>query len=127
MYFLVKDFVGLQCGHQYCTDCYRKYLTNEIMEEGATDLICCPAKNCNKIVRFDFIMQLILDEQVREKYHDSMINNFVQVINFIRSWFQKINEVIHKIRKIMWIFFLIFIYFCRTIVCCVGVRHRIVD
>lgn len=83
-FIIIKDSSGLRlrCAHELCTDCYRAYLTKEIMNENATESIYCPSENCNKIVDSDFIMQLITDENVRLKYKYLMANNFVQVNYF---------------------------------------------
>lgn len=75
------------CGHKYCEDCWREYLTLKITDEGAVESIQCPTGKCAIIVDDDFIMQLISDENFRQRYQHLITNNFVQVQNSLLSFF----------------------------------------
>lgn len=121
LYILIKDSVGLKCGHSYCTDCCREYLTSKIMEENATNLICCPDQNCEKIVHTDIIMQVVSDANVSQKYQSLMINNFVQV-NCLSSSFHLVFKSVSFVS-----FEKLCDFFSSTILCCVGAHRRIVN
>ena len=50
-----EDEAGLQsfamkCGHRFCVNCYRQYLSQKIREEGEAGRIKCPGDGCNNIV-----------------------------------------------------------------------------
>lgn len=79
IFCLIKDIVGLACGHECCDGCFCKYVTEKITDENAAELICCPAENCDKIVDSDLIMQMISDVNVRQMYQHLWANSFVQV------------------------------------------------
>lgn len=74
-----QEVLGLDCGHEYCESCWRQYLTMKITDEGAAECIQCPTGKCGIIVDDDFIMKLITDENVRQKYQRLITNSFVQV------------------------------------------------
>lgn len=76
---VIKGTVGLGCGHEYCVGCCRQFLTNKIMDENATESIYCSVESCAKIVGSDFIMQVITDANVRQKYQHLMVDSFVKV------------------------------------------------
>jgi len=41
---------ALRCGHRFCVDCYRHYLTQKIKDEGEASRIMCPGESCSQIV-----------------------------------------------------------------------------
>jgi len=41
---------AMKCGHRFCVDCYRQYLTQKIKDEGEAARIKCPGHDCNRIV-----------------------------------------------------------------------------
>ncbi|OBS18287.1 hypothetical protein FPOA_10014 [Fusarium poae] len=41
---------AMKCGHRYCVDCYRHYLTQKIREEGEAARIQCPSDGCGRIL-----------------------------------------------------------------------------
>lgn len=50
---------AMKCGHRFCLDCYRQYLTQKVKEEGEAARIRCPGDGCNRIVdskSFDILM-----------------------------------------------------------------------
>jgi len=50
---------ALNCGHRFCVDCYRHYLTQKIKEEGEAARIRCPGDGCNQIVDSKSLDQLV--------------------------------------------------------------------
>ncbi len=41
---------AMKCGHRYCVDCYRQYLTQKVKAEGEAARIQCPTDRCSRIV-----------------------------------------------------------------------------
>jgi ariadne-1 len=44
------ETIAMKCGHRFCTDCYKTYLSQKIKEEGEAARIKCPGDGCNRIV-----------------------------------------------------------------------------
>ncbi|KAJ3413079.1 hypothetical protein HDV05_008533 [Chytridiales sp. JEL 0842] len=44
------ETLALSCGHRFCRDCYERYLTQKISEEGESRRIQCLDSNCKLIV-----------------------------------------------------------------------------
>lgn len=83
----MQDATGLGCGHKYCEECWRQYLTIKITDEGAAESIQCPTGKCGIIVDDDFILRIISDENVCQRYQHLMTNSFVQVCEMnIGKW-----------------------------------------
>ncbi|CAF0738209.1 unnamed protein product [Didymodactylos carnosus] len=73
-----NDMSGLECGHAFCTSCWRSYLTMKIMHEGIGQTIPCPAK-CDILVDDGKVLELIKDQDdVRRKYQHLITNSFVE-------------------------------------------------
>ena len=60
---------ALKCGHRYCVDCYRQYLTTKIRDEGEAARIQCPTEKCHQIVD-DKSMRLILTAELKSRYDE---------------------------------------------------------
>ena len=75
---------GLECGHQYCTQCWTEYLTTKIIDEGASQMIECPGF-CNIVVDDQTVMTLITDARTKLKYQHLITNSFVQC-NRLLTW-----------------------------------------
>jgi len=76
---------SLECGHLYCTKCWTEYLTNKIVDEGASQMIECMQGSCNIIVDDQTVMNLITDARVKLKYQHLITNSFV-VCNRLLRW-----------------------------------------
>lgn len=92
-----QEVLGLGCGHRYCESCWRQYLTLKIADEGAAESIQCPTGKCGIIVDDDFIMKLVSDKHVREKYQRLITNSFVQVSDFAMYFVVRKHGVYAKI------------------------------
>jgi ariadne-1 len=44
------DTFAMKCGHRFCVDCYKQYLSNKIQDEGEAARIRCPGEGCTRIV-----------------------------------------------------------------------------
>jgi ariadne-1 len=75
-YLPQERMAGLGCGHMFCHLCWAEYLTGQIMEEGASQMIECP-ENCNVIVHGELVTAVITDRDVKLKYDHLIVNNFV--------------------------------------------------
>ncbi len=62
--FLVK----IICGHQFCFECWEKYLTIKI-EEGNVNDIICPSFDCFAIISPDIVQKLVSKETVEKYLH----------------------------------------------------------
>lgn len=78
--FSPKEILGLGCGHVFCIDCWRQYLTTKISDDGEAESIACPDSKCDIVVDDMTVMQLV-DESTRQKYQYLITNSFVQVTN----------------------------------------------
>lgn len=77
---------GLECGHEFCTDCWDGYLSTKIMGEGLSQSITCPATECGIVVDDVTVMRIVSDPLVRFKYQYLVSKSFVEVSNI---FFQK--------------------------------------
>lgn len=131
--------MGLGCGHKYCKDCWCQYLEMKITVEGAAESIQCPTGKCSIIVDDNLIMQIITDENVRQKYQHLMTNSFVVVskifyhsIGHIRQY--TLISLLHMIWTVIssghkkcscYSFYWYFFFFSSIIDCCAGVQRSI--
>lgn len=76
---------GVDCGHKFCSDCWKQYLTVKIGDEGAAQAISCPEFKCKIIVDDVTVMELIDDPKIREKYQQLMTSSFVQVRHLVQN------------------------------------------
>jgi len=75
---------GLDCEHLYCRQCWTDYLTTKIMDDGASQMIECPASDCKIIVDDQTVMDLTQD-RVKLKYKKLITDSFVQC-NRLLKW-----------------------------------------
>lgn len=76
-----EDAPGLQsfamkCGHRFCVDCYRQYLSQKITEEGEAARIKCPGDGCNRIVDAKSL-DLLVTPDLRERYNVLLMRTYV--------------------------------------------------
>lgn len=75
---------GLECGHRFCTTCWRDYLTTKIITEGLGQSISCAAHGCDILVDDVTVTKLVSDARVRTKYQQSITNSFVECNQLLR-------------------------------------------
>ncbi len=75
---------GLECGHQYCTNCWMEYLTTKIMDEGESQSIECPGSGCKILVDDQTVMKLVKEAKVKLKYQHLITNSFVECNRLMR-------------------------------------------
>ncbi|XP_032456368.1 E3 ubiquitin-protein ligase ARIH1-like [Nasonia vitripennis] len=79
------EMSGLECGHRFCTNCWREYFQTKIMGEGQGQKIPCAAHDCEILVDDATIMRLVEDPKVKLKYQHLITNSFV-VCNRLLKW-----------------------------------------
>lgn len=80
-----NNLTGLECGHKFCVNCWGKYLTTKIMDEGMGQTIACAAHNCEILVDDETVMKLVTDPKVKLKYQHLITNSFVEC-NRLLHW-----------------------------------------
>ncbi|KAK9469561.1 hypothetical protein V1512DRAFT_218752 [Lipomyces arxii] len=71
----LKSF-ALQCGHRFCEDCYRHYVTQKIMDEGESRNIQCMGESCSLVIN-DRAIKLLVVENVYARYEALLSRTFV--------------------------------------------------
>ena len=71
---------ALGCGHIFCSNCWRQYLTVKIVDEAVADSIPCAATGCDLVMDDDIVLRLLRDKpRVIDKYHFLISNCYVEV------------------------------------------------
>lgn len=68
---------GMKCGHRYCADCYRHYLTQKVREEGEAARIQCPADGCGRILD-SRSLDLLVTAELKGRYHELLNRTYVE-------------------------------------------------
>jgi ariadne-1 len=72
----LKTF-ALKCGHRYCLNCYRHYLTQKIREEGEAARIQCPADGCGRIIDAKSL-DLLVTPELSARYNELLNRTYVE-------------------------------------------------
>lgn len=68
---------AMKCGHRYCVDCYRHYLTQKIREEGEAARIQCPSDGCGRILD-TCSLDLLVTPDLTDRYHELLNRTYVE-------------------------------------------------
>lgn len=68
---------AIKCGHRYCVDCYKQYLTQKIREEGEAARIQCPSDGCPRIIDAKSL-DLLIDGDLNNRYRQLLNRTYVQ-------------------------------------------------
>lgn len=68
---------AMKCGHRYCVDCYRHYLTQKIREEGEAARIQCPSDGCGRILD-SRSLDLLVTHDLTDRYHELLNRTYVE-------------------------------------------------
>ena len=79
----IDQMFGLDCGHFYCRECWRQYLTTKIASEGVA-VIACPQTECKVIIDDDQISDICKDPVIRAKYQRLATDSFVECCPSLR-------------------------------------------
>lgn len=70
--------VGLGCGHLFCRNCWKMYLSTKIMEEGQSGNITCAALDCDMLIDDQTVLPLVTDRRVKLRYQQLITNSYVE-------------------------------------------------
>jgi len=68
---------ALKCGHRYCVNCYRHYLTQKIRGEGEAARIQCPSDGCGRILDARSL-DLLVTPELTQRYHQLLNRTYVE-------------------------------------------------
>ncbi|KAK5995621.1 E3 ubiquitin-protein ligase dbl4 [Cladobotryum mycophilum] len=68
---------AMKCGHRYCVDCYRHYLTQKIRDEGESARIQCPSDGCGRILDSKSL-DLLVTAELTDRYHVLLNRTYVE-------------------------------------------------
>lgn len=68
---------ALKCGHRFCVDCYRQYLTQKIREEGEAARIQCPSEGCSRIIDARSL-DLLVTPELTDRYQELLNRTYVE-------------------------------------------------
>ncbi|XP_071965715.1 E3 ubiquitin-protein ligase arih1-like [Antedon mediterranea] len=72
-----NDFSSLECGHKFCNECWTRYLSMKIVDEGMGQTISCAAHGCDILVDDHTVMKLVKEPRVKLKYQHLITLSFV--------------------------------------------------
>ena len=75
---------GLECGHLFCTECWKEYLETKIVQDGVSLSIQCPSGDCQVLVNDAAVLQLLQDSEHATKYELLITNNLVECNGLMR-------------------------------------------
>ncbi|EEA23883.1 hypothetical protein TMatcc_006957 [Talaromyces marneffei ATCC 18224] len=67
---------AMRCGHRFCVDCFRHYLSQKIKEEGEAARIQCPQDHCHRIVDSKSLNLLVTDD-LKDRYKTLLTRTYV--------------------------------------------------
>ncbi|CAF3679555.1 unnamed protein product [Adineta steineri] len=70
-----KDMFHLECNHTFCNDCWKTYITNQILHEGHSQTIVCPYSECDILVDDETILKFLNDNEFAKNMYTKMILN----------------------------------------------------
>ncbi|KAJ2815797.1 hypothetical protein FBU31_006795, partial [Coemansia sp. 'formosensis'] len=80
-----EQYLGLTCGHCFCTDCYATYATGKI-REGESWRIRCPAPKCKTLLGEASARMLLAEHaDVLDRYETNLTRSFVNDLDSL-TW-----------------------------------------
>ena len=70
-----KDLFNLECKHTFCNDCWKSYLTNQIINEGHAQNIVCPDSQCEILIDDETISKFLDDNPSAKHIYTKIILN----------------------------------------------------
>jgi ariadne-1 len=72
------DMFHLQCQHTFCTDCWKNYIINKIVNEGLAQTIVCPDFQCQILVNDEIIEKFVnQNEFAKHIYNKIILNSYI--------------------------------------------------
>ncbi|KAL7109197.1 hypothetical protein ACP275_06G160300 [Erythranthe tilingii] len=78
-----KETLSSACGHPFCGDCWKNYVTFSINEGPGCLSLCCPEPGCKARVGPD-MMDLLASEEEKEKYNRYLLRSYVELHGTIK-------------------------------------------
>ena len=75
---------GLECGHMFCTECWKEYLTTKIGQDGISLSIQCPSGDCQVLVNDAAVLKILGNSEYAKKYQLLITNNLVECNRLMR-------------------------------------------
>ena len=72
-----NNFCSLNCGHQFCEDCWIEYLKEKIKFPLNALSVKCPQNNCTCIIYEEFYYKFLHDQYSLEKLNKIIYKNFI--------------------------------------------------
>jgi len=69
---------SLECGHPFCNNCLKSYLTQSIVDQGMGDRIECPAFQCKTFIDSSIIKHVVNNYETIARYQQILINGYVE-------------------------------------------------
>lgn len=73
----------MSCNHSYCLDCYSRFISQKIVDDGEAVRIKCPAHKCPTILDPHSI-QMLVDKEVYDKYQRLFIKSWVDENEYLK-------------------------------------------
>ena len=70
------SMMELYCGHKFCRSCWETHLQTQI-NSGKSTRIECMTKGCNVLTNEDFVLAIVKDSELREKYQNNCLKDVV--------------------------------------------------
>ena len=72
-----ENFYNLNCGHQFCSDCWNEYLKEKLKSPLGALEVKCPQYGCTCIVSEEVYKKFIKDKDLLEKLDRAIYKNFI--------------------------------------------------
>ena len=72
-----SSMAGLECGHLFCTMCWKEYLTTKIVLDGISLSIQCPSSDCHILSDDATVLRLLKNSEHAQKYQLLITNSLV--------------------------------------------------
>ena len=72
-----NEFYSLNCGHQFCRECWTKYLKKKIKYPLNALQVKCPQKDCTCIVYEKLYFKFFNDKNIQEKINKAIYKTFI--------------------------------------------------
>lgn len=75
------DMLIMPCGHEFCLDCWRGYITSKVSDGPSCILAGCPQDKCNEVMTEVEVSKAFVDpfNDVRKRFENYQLRNFVDV------------------------------------------------
>jgi hypothetical protein len=72
-----SEMFGSSCNHFLCIECWNNYITIKVNDSSSDEKILCPSDNCSLLIDDDNLIDLIQEQNIRDRYQRLITNSFV--------------------------------------------------